>query len=334
MCSVRAAAQRSPAGPGGEAYHRFGEPHLDARAREGVAGPAPGAAPARPAHDPAAPARARRRPGARPRHAGADLRAGAGGRTRGEHHHRLPHPRPAGADRGGAPHPPRPRRSQLLRAGARARAPGLPRLRHRPRGAHRRDGRAGRPAPRRTRLRPRRHPRRAVGPVPPLRRGGRPMTATGSQPVPAHRGDPFAEQRAMARSAAVVDRSDRGVIAVTGDDRLSWLHLLLTQHVSALPADVGTEALVLDANGRVLHHVVAAHVGDAVYLDTEPGEVPELLGYLTKMVFWSKVEPRDAGGELAVLSVVGPDTPAVLTAAGVPVPDRPHGALALPGSAG
>ena len=139
--------------------------------------------------------------------------------------------------------------------------------------------------------------------------------------VPAHRGDPFAEQRAMARSAAVVDRSHRGVIAVPGEDRLSWLHLLLTQHVSELPAESGTEALVLDINGRVLHHMVLAHVADTVYLDTEPGDVPELLAYLQKMVFWSKVEPRDATAELAVLSVVGPQTAAVLAAAGLPVPD-------------
>ena len=162
------------------------------------------------------------------------------------------------------------------------------------------------------------------------------MTTGTTQPVPAHRGDPFAEQRAMARSAAVVDRSDRGVIAVPGEDRLTWLHLLLTQHVSGLPAGTGTESLVLDINGRVLHHMVVAHLQDpgVVYLDTEPGEVPELLGYLRKMVFWSKVDPRDAGDELAVLSLVGPDTPDVLAAAGVPVPDRPHGVLALPGPGG
>jgi folate-binding protein YgfZ len=149
--------------------------------------------------------------------------------------------------------------------------------------------------------------------------------------VPAHRGDPLAEQRAMARGAAVVDRSNRGVIAVTGEERLGWLHLLLTQHVSELPADTGTETLVLDINGRVLHHMVVAHAGDAVYLDTEPGDVPELLDYLTKMVFWSKVEPRDASAELAALSVVGPDTPAVLASAGLAVPERPHGVAVLPG---
>jgi folate-binding protein YgfZ len=151
------------------------------------------------------------------------------------------------------------------------------------------------------------------------------------QDVPAHRGDPLAEQRAMSRGAAVVDRSHRGVVAVTGPERLSWLHLLLTQHVSELPADTGTEALVLDINGRVLHHMVVANTGVTVLLDTEPGDVPELLGYLQKMVFWSKVEPRDATAELAVLSVVGPDTPAVLATAGVAVPERPHGVLGLPG---
>jgi folate-binding protein YgfZ len=158
--------------------------------------------------------------------------------------------------------------------------------------------------------------------------------ATGTEAVPAHRGDPFAEQRAMARSAAVVDRSDRGVIAVPGDDRLSWLHLLLTQHVSELPEGTGTEALVLDINGRVLHHMAVAHVGGVVFLDTEPGEVAELLAYLVKMVFWSKVEPRDATAELAVLSVVGPETPAVLSAAGVDVPEHRDGVLALPGPGG
>jgi folate-binding protein YgfZ len=154
--------------------------------------------------------------------------------------------------------------------------------------------------------------------------------ATTDQEVPAHQGDPLAEQRAMSRGAAVVDRSHRGVLAVTGPERLGWLHLLLTQHVSEQPADTGTEALVLDINGRVLHHMVVAHTADTVFLDTEPDDVPELLGYLRKMVFWSKVEPRDATAELAVLSVVGPDTPDVLAAAGVAVPERPHGVLGLP----
>jgi len=149
--------------------------------------------------------------------------------------------------------------------------------------------------------------------------------------VPAHRGDFLAEQRAMARTAAVVDRSHRGVLAVPGDDRLTWLHLLLTQHVSELPDGAGTEALVLDLNGRVLHHAVVAHVGGTVWLDTEPGDAPVLLDYLEKMRFWSKVEPRDATHELAVLSLVGPDTPAVLDRVGAVLPGQAYASSALPG---
>ncbi len=149
--------------------------------------------------------------------------------------------------------------------------------------------------------------------------------------VPAHRGDPFAEQRTMTRSAGVVDRGHRDVIAVPGDDRLSWLHLLLTQHVSALPEGSGTESLILDLNGRVLHHMSVAHVDGTVFLDTEPGDGPELLAYLDAMRFWSAVDPRAATDEFAVLSVVGPETPSVLTGAGLPVPDAAYGSAAAPG---
>ncbi len=147
--------------------------------------------------------------------------------------------------------------------------------------------------------------------------------------VPAHHGDPLAEQRAMDRGAAVVDRSNREVIVVPGADRLSWLHLLVSQHVSELAEGAGTEALVLDANGRVQHHAVLSHVGETVWLDVEPGTGAELLAYLEKMVFWSKVEPRAATDEFALLSVVGPDTPSVLAAAGVPVPARPYDSVPL-----
>jgi tRNA-modifying protein YgfZ len=69
--------------------------------------------------------------------------------------------------------------------------------------------------------------------------------------VPAHYGDPFGEQRALTRRAGVVDRSHRGVVRVTGPERLSWLHLLLTQQVADLPDGAGTEALVLGTQGHV-----------------------------------------------------------------------------------
>ena len=95
-----------------------------------------------------------------------------------------------------------------------------------------------------------------------------------------HHGDPLGEQRAAERDAVVVDRSNREVLAVPGEDRLSWLHTITSQHLLALGEGEHTEVLVLDLQGRVEHHAVTSHVHETVWLDTEPGKAQALLAYL------------------------------------------------------
>ncbi|MGH3874197.1 MAG: YgfZ/GcvT domain-containing protein [Pseudonocardiaceae bacterium] len=131
-----------------------------------------------------------------------------------------------------------------------------------------------------------------------------------------HHGDPLGEQRAAERDVVIVDRSHREVLAVPGADRLSWLHTITSQHLLTLGPGEHTEALVLDLQGRVEHHAMVSHVGDTVWLDTEPGKAGGLLAYLSSMVFWSKVAPRGATAELAVLSLLGPGTGRVIAQAG------------------
>ncbi|MGH3753326.1 MAG: YgfZ/GcvT domain-containing protein [Pseudonocardiaceae bacterium] len=131
-----------------------------------------------------------------------------------------------------------------------------------------------------------------------------------------HHGDPLREQRAAEHGAAVVDRSHREVLAVPGEDRLTWLHTITSQHLLALGEGEHTEALVLDLRGHVEHHAMVSQVHDTVWLDTEPGRAQGLLAYLNSMVFWSKVAPREAAAELAVLSLIGPSTDQVLAQAG------------------
>jgi hypothetical protein len=139
-----------------------------------------------------------------------------------------------------------------------------------------------------------------------------------------HHGDPFGEQRVAARRCVVVDRSNRGVFSVTGPDRLSWLNLLLSQKVSELPPDTGTEGLVLDAHGRVQHHAILAHTGDTVWLDTEPGHADDLRGYLESMKFWSDVQTNES--DHGLLTVLGPTAREILPDAAA----EPYGVVALP----
>lgn len=136
-----------------------------------------------------------------------------------------------------------------------------------------------------------------------------------SHPVPApdsgpdagavwHYGDPLGEQRAAETDAIVIDRSHRGVLTLTGNDRQTWLHSISTQHVSNLPEGASTQNLSLDGQGRVEDHWIQTELGGTTYLDTEPWRAEPLLEYLRKMVFWSEVTPTDAN--LAVLSLLGP----------------------------
>ncbi|MFF2568292.1 YgfZ/GcvT domain-containing protein [Streptomyces sp. NPDC058084] len=119
--------------------------------------------------------------------------------------------------------------------------------------------------------------------------------------VAAHYGDLFREQRTLADGTGFVDLSHRGVIAVTGDDRLSWLHLLLTQHVSELPAGRATDALILSANGHIEHALYLVDDGETVWAHVEPGTQADLLAYLESMKFFYRVEVADRTEDVAVV---------------------------------
>ena len=119
-----------------------------------------------------------------------------------------------------------------------------------------------------------------------------------------HYGDPLGEQRAAETDAALIDRSHRAVLTLTGEDRQSWLHSISTQHVSELPEGASTQNLSLDGQGRVEDHWIQTELGGTTYLDTEPWRGEPLLDYLRKMVFWSDVTPGNV--DVAVLSLLGP----------------------------
>src|SRR5580704_15671702 len=127
--------------------------------------------------------------------------------------------------------------------------------------------------------------------------------------VAAHYGDPYAEQRALAGSSGLVDRSHRGVIRITGPDRLSWLHSITTQSLEKLAAGHTAEALILSPNGHVEHQLTLTDDGTAVWAHVEPGTAGPLLEFLESMRFMLRVEPADVSADYAVLTLMGPAAP-------------------------
>ncbi|MFF3613796.1 YgfZ/GcvT domain-containing protein [Streptomyces sp. NPDC002580] len=141
--------------------------------------------------------------------------------------------------------------------------------------------------------------------------------------VAAHYGDLFREQRALADGIGFVDLSHRGVVTVTGDDRLAWLHLLLTQHVTDLPAGRATEALILSANGHIEHALYLVDDGTTVWMHTEPGTEEALIAYLESMKFFYRVEVADRTADFAIVQL--PAGSIAEVPAGVVVRETPYG---------
>ena len=125
--------------------------------------------------------------------------------------------------------------------------------------------------------------------------------------VAAHYGDPFAEQRVLAETAGMVDRSHRDVVRIGGQDRLGWLNDISTQKLDQLPPDTATQTLILSPHGHVEHHLTLVDDGTYTWAHVEPGEAKPLLDFLESMRFMLRVEPADVSADYAVLTLMGPD---------------------------
>jgi folate-binding protein YgfZ len=119
-------------------------------------------------------------------------------------------------------------------------------------------------------------------------------------PVAAHYGSLAGEQRTLESGEGFVDLSHRGVVRVSGPDRLTWLHSLTSQMFEGLPPKVPTAALVLSPQGHVEHAMYGVDDGEAYVAHVEPGEAPALVAWLDRMRFMMRVEVADVTEELAV----------------------------------
>ena len=119
-----------------------------------------------------------------------------------------------------------------------------------------------------------------------------------------HYGDPVREQRGLLAGTAVTDLSHRGVVRVSGPDRLTWLHSMTTQSLSGLAPGQSAETLVLSPHGHVEHALHLVDDGESAWITVEPGTAPALVDWLRRMQFMLRVEVSDETASWAVLGWV------------------------------
>ncbi|WP_156760034.1 CAF17-like 4Fe-4S cluster assembly/insertion protein YgfZ [Microbacterium karelineae] len=118
----------------------------------------------------------------------------------------------------------------------------------------------------------------------------RPGVVADDDGVILHTGAPAIEQRRLEDGAAIAPRADRAVVAVSGDDRRSWLDSITSQAVGSLQPGESTELLVLDPHGRVEHAAAVIADGSTLWLIVDRGDAAPLARWLTMMRFRAQVE--------------------------------------------
>jgi folate-binding protein YgfZ len=124
---------------------------------------------------------------------------------------------------------------------------------------------------------------------------------------------------AVRERAALIDRSSRGKISLTGSDRAGFLHALLTNDIARLTPGTGTYAAYLTPQGRMISDMRVVEAGEELLLDVESSVVHSLAERLNKLIFSEDVQVKDVTLDFGQIGLHGPLASNVLEAAtGIP----------------
>ncbi len=119
--------------------------------------------------------------------------------------------------------------------------------------------------------------------------------------------------------AALIDRSTQGKISLTGPDRATFLHGLLTNDIARLTAGTGTYAAYLTPQGRMISDMRVVESGEEIVLDVEPSVADSLAERLNTLIFSEDVQVKNVTQDLGEIGIHGPVAAKLLEGAmGIP----------------
>ncbi len=128
-------------------------------------------------------------------------------------------------------------------------------------------------------------------------------------------GDLRDEHAAARLNACLFDFSFREMLRLTGEDRLSFLHGMVTNDVKRLAEGDAEYAAMVTAKGALVADMRILRRSDDLLLDLEPGSAQAVHQFLHKYLVSEEVEIFDASSELALLRILGPEVHRIAAAA-------------------
>jgi folate-binding protein YgfZ len=132
-------------------------------------------------------------------------------------------------------------------------------------------------------------------------------------------GEPQAEYSAIHKACGLLDLPQRGVLELTGKDRLPFLNNLLTNQTwdkatkSGLAAGQGVYAYYLNAKGRIVADMNVIEVGDGrTLLEMDARMVEPIRAMFDKYLFVEQVKMTSLVGKAHEIALLGPKAKAIL----------------------
>ena len=131
-------------------------------------------------------------------------------------------------------------------------------------------------------------------------------------------GEPQAEYAAIHKSAGLMDMSHRGILELTGKDRLSFLNNLLTNQTwnkeakVGMPAGSGVYAFFLNTKGRIVADMNVLELGNHTLLEMDARLVEPVRQAFEKYLFAEQVKITAQLGASSILLLSGPKAPDLL----------------------
>ena len=109
------------------------------------------------------------------------------------------------------------------------------------------------------------------------------------------------------QSAVLVDRSDLGMLKITGQTRLDLIHRMSTQDVKNLKAGEGAATLLTTDIGRMIDRLILYAANEAVYVLTGENHNEAIARYLMRFVFFNDdFQLQDISSKTSIFGVYGP----------------------------
>jgi folate-binding protein YgfZ len=125
-------------------------------------------------------------------------------------------------------------------------------------------------------------------------------------------------------ATGLIDRSERGKLALTGSDAKRFLQGQVTNDVEALTPGTGCYAAFLTPKGKMLGDLRILDTGEELLLDTERVALQELFNMIRRFSLGYDVQLHKRTLERGLLSLVGPGAAALAGVLQLPETEHAH----------